>query len=348
MKTFETIVTREKLKDPMVKKFVQEISDQVKISTIQSLLATKEPGKYKLKLTKDTHIANAIFKYKDSLKNVNVNKLLTPELKNKISLQGIDLSSEKYAMDQSPASKQFSAFSPESLSKIFKLIQAMSNETTHQSTTSTTTKKKVIFNLYEVKCVDETNPEPFGSDDIRLFGAKLVENADPVTFDAFKVGNFDDGDKKTYSPVKVLASFDLAGTYPQTIGVSIGLVEKDTSDSLANFIETLYSGLKGEIKDLLTKAGAAITGGLIGAIGGPIGAAIGVVIGLIIDAVSDWLSGIFTPDDDFFPVQAAMITFETATSTFENNSLTSPVNTLTYKAHDGTYNVKYNWQIIPN
>ncbi|MBL8178047.1 MAG: hypothetical protein JNK48_25440 [Bryobacterales bacterium] len=211
--------------------------------------------------------------------------------------------------------------------------------------------KGVRFRVHEVKCIDETNPEWAGHDEIAWGGAAVDDKGTSSTIAERKVGGgFDDGDSKSYSPPEVLKVFPLDNSYPKEFLVVMTLAEKD-SGGLSKFIKELYESIKAEITTILSALGAAAgaaIGGAIGgsvgtAIGGPLGTIIGTVAGAILGALVGWLVSILS--DDIFPPQESAIFLASPNSTFPGGSLVSPSMEFHYRDHGGHYRVTYDWEI---
>lgn len=352
MSTYQSTFKKSKITDPTVKKFVTDVTDMIKINTAQAIMAVKDPAKYKLKFDATTPLANKIKEHQNVFKGVSTNKVLSSAIKNRAAALNLDLTSTKSASRQQKMLPMVGISNVNTAKMIYTKIDSYSRETVHRST-GTKTNKKIQFNLHEVKCVDETNPEPFGTDNMYVFGTYLNDKGVASPFDYFKAGNFDDNEKKVFSPSKKLAIMDLDSTYPKVMAVSIGLVEKDTDSSLATALKSVYAAIEEEVQGILdtVKAELTIIAGSIGAIfGGPIGTAIASALAYVFasafDSFVNWMKELVTPDDDFFEVQTASIILEKPTSVFEGNSTTSAVQTLRYQAHDGTYDLKYNWEIL--
>ncbi|MDF2521520.1 MAG: hypothetical protein K0R84_2148, partial [Clostridia bacterium] len=201
--------------------------------------------------------------------------------------------------------------------------------------------------LHSVKCLDETNPEWIGSDEISMGGTTLDDKAVQSIINEFSVYNgFDDNDIKTYNPPMVLRQFNLDDVYPKDFSAFIALAEKD-SGGFSKFIANLYDSVKIELQVIIialaAKWGSQI-GAEIGSSGGPIGAVIGAVIGAILGALIAWIVGAL--EDDIFPTQMATIHIPSGTTAFANGSLQSPVTGLYFEAHDGKYEVMYSWELM--
>jgi hypothetical protein len=201
--------------------------------------------------------------------------------------------------------------------------------------------EKLECRIHEVYCIDETNPEWCGSDDIRLGGSTVDANRVCRKIDHFKVGSFDDGDKKTYKYQGLkFSSFDLlAGTdWPKSYNVIFVLAEEDMG-GLGDFINDLVDAVKDEV---ITAMGSAV-GAAVGLVGGPIGAAIGAVIGFvlgkIINIIKSWWS-----DEIFDPVSISL-EIPSMEHRWEEGSPVSPKYAIYFKGHGGEYRLTYNWRL---
>ncbi len=207
--------------------------------------------------------------------------------------------------------------------------------------------------VHEVKCIDETNPEWFGHDEI-AWGGSAVDDKDNTTKipEYYVGGGFDDGDRKVYSPPKILKSFSLSdNVYPKTFLVVLVLAEKDCG-GLSTFINNLYQAVKAHLQIILSSLGAlagatigeAIGGSIGTAIAGPLGTVIGLVAGAILGALIGWLIDIFK--DDIFPARATSLTLGSGDAAFQNGALVSAPLYLKYHDHGGRYRVKLDWEIL--
>lgn len=213
--------------------------------------------------------------------------------------------------------------------------------------------KGIKFRVHEVKCVDETNPEWPGSDEIAMGGVFLDPEGNTSTQDEFRVRNgYDDGDVKRYNPPRILESFNVTNSNDiQTYSAVITLAEKD-GGGFSGFLNDLYEAIKSELQVILTALGAAAgtwiggqIGGAVGtAVGGPLGTVIGIAAGAILGAIIGALISAFK--DDIFDPQMATIALPSSNASFQNNRLTSPIDVLHFRGHGGHYAVKYDWQII--
>ncbi|MCA1941143.1 MAG: hypothetical protein LDL26_09110 [Caenispirillum bisanense] len=207
------------------------------------------------------------------------------------------------------------------------------------------------FRLHEVRCVDETNPEWPGSDEIAMGGVATDSKGATAKITEFMVGSgFDDGERKTYSPPRVVHNFSLDGlTYPADFLVTMALAEKDNG-GLATFIQQLWDAIKNHVTAIITSLAAKLAvsvagaGAAGGAIAGPLGSIIGAVAGAVLGALIGWL--IQALQDDIFRPQAAAIRLPHPLSRFDNGSLTSPTLSVDFEDHGGLYRVFYSWELV--
>lgn len=213
--------------------------------------------------------------------------------------------------------------------------------------------KGLHFRLHKVKCIDETNPEWPGDDEIAMGATAVPPTGSPTKVPEFMVrDDFDDGESKTYSPPRLMKTFALdTVSYPADFLMVVALAEKDNG-GLSQFLHDMWLAIKDEVAVIIAAvsaaAGAAIggaIGGTIGtAVGGPLGAIIGAVAGAILGALVGWI--ISAVKDDIFTPQAAAIHLPKPNSTFAGGALTSPQFTLDFRDHGGHYRMYYTWQLV--
>lgn len=212
--------------------------------------------------------------------------------------------------------------------------------------------KGLEFRVHQVKCVDETNPEWPGDDEIAMGAVAVADNGSTTKINEFMVrDDYDDGETKIYNPPRLLKSFSLSNvSYPADFLMVLALAEKDNG-GMSDFLADLWEAIKDDVTLIIAAvsaaAGAAIgagVGGSVGtAIGGPLGAIIGAVAGAIIGAIVGWI--ISALKDDIFTPQAAAVHLPNPLSTFAGGSLTSPQFTVNFRDHGGHYRVYYSWKI---
>ena len=201
----------------------------------------------------------------------------------------------------------------------------------------------LAFRIHNVRCVDETNPEWFGNDEIGLGGVGIDETGEVAKIAESRVGNnFDDGDVRFYSPPMRFVSFNLnegGDHWPKSYFVTLGLAEKDMGDGLDAFLGTLVTKIKERLVEVL---GAAI-GGVIGSLGGPLTAVVGAAVGWIIGKVYDWLKSWW--NDDIFPPRSVSVTIGSLTHRWPGGTTDSPEGVVRFAAHGGTYDLTYDWAV---
>jgi hypothetical protein len=213
--------------------------------------------------------------------------------------------------------------------------------------------KGLHFRLHRVKCIDETNPEWPGDDEIAMGGTAVPPSGNPTKVPEFMVrDDFDDGESKTYSPPRVLKSFSLDNvSYPADFLMVLAMAEKDNG-GLSEFLQDLWEAIKDEVTVIIAAVsaaagaaiGAAVGGSLGTAIGGPLGTIIGAVAGAILGALVGWI--ISAVKDDIFTPQSAAVHLPKPNATFAGGALTSPQFTLDFRDHGGHYRVWYTWHLI--
>jgi hypothetical protein len=210
--------------------------------------------------------------------------------------------------------------------------------------------KGLHFRLHKVKCIDETNPEWPGDDEIAMGGTAIPPVGNPTKVAEFKVrDDFDDGESKTYSPPRLLKSFALDNlSYPADFAMVMALAEKDNG-GLSSFLQDLWEAIKDDVNVIVASIGATLgaavaIGAGAGSFAGPLGTIIGAVIGAILGALIGWL--ISALEDDIFTPQSAALHLPKANSTFAGGALTSPQLSLDFRDHGGHYRAWYTWQLI--
>lgn len=198
------------------------------------------------------------------------------------------------------------------------------------------------FRAHKVKCVDETNPEAFGDDEIMLGGATIDESGDTGKIPQFMVGNsFDDGEQKVYSPPKRLCSFNLneGTTFPKSYFVTLALAEKDMG-GFGDFLTQLYDKIKGRVIEAIAAAIGAAIGSTIPGLGTIVGAVVGWVLGKLVA----WIIGLFS--DDVFPPVTLSINIPSLNARWPGGKTDSPEKIATWTGHGGKYQLTYDWRLF--
>jgi hypothetical protein len=206
---------------------------------------------------------------------------------------------------------------------------------------------KLSFNITRVKCVDETNPEFWGSDEIAIAGVSVDEDGDSKKIsEQYVGGGFDDGDAKSYSPNWQYHWFSMQeGKYfPKAYKVALILAEKDNG-GLSSALNTIWQKVGEKVKEAIAKA----VGGVLSEYVGPaIAKAIGEAVAWVIDKLVGWIINAF--QDDIFPVFTASCTVPSfnARWNYPNGtwgSTTSDVRTAHFYGYGGHYTVDYYWKM---
>ena len=206
---------------------------------------------------------------------------------------------------------------------------------------------KLGFYITRIKCVDETNPEFWGSDEIAIAGVSVDEDGDSIKIgENYVGGGFDDGDQKTYSPHWQYHWFNMQeGKYwPKAYKIALVLAEKDNG-GLSNFLNNIWEKISVKVKEAIAKA---ITDVLSGYVGPAIAAAIGQAVAWIVDKLVGWIINLFK--DDIFPVFTASCTVPSfnARWNYSNGtwgSTTSDLRTAHFYGYGGHYIVDYYWKM---
>lgn len=346
-----------KVDDQVFNELVGKVTNILKLEVLQELQARSQPTIFKMAKggsKAGTAVANRIdtlpidrkTAFDTRLKTTN---LMQPELQTFAVLRGVNLKAAKVASQQLNLKSEFSFVSSTFNQTYYKKftekylgVQLLGNGG------GATVNKNLLFKVHSVKCVDETNPEWPGSDEISMGGVALSDTKqESIISEIFVGGGFDDGDVKNYNPPKVLKQFAFtsAGAFPKSYAVFLALAEKD-GGGFAKFIKELYDAVKDKLQAVFTAVGGAIgtaVGAAIGGtVGGPIGILVGAAIGFILGALVEWIVGLV--QDDMFAPQVAIAEFGSINATF-NGSANSPIQTLNFIEHGGHYQVRYNWEI---
>ncbi len=370
------ISTKVNVTDSVFLTFKERAEQLMKLSIIQAISSKFDSANYKHDFAKHSFtdgkgtnnsvsslgeiVANFIekrtqAKQKEIFFKVHDPKMLTNSLRTELIGLQLDLKKKESILSQLDVKKQFGFVSVIDELRMKNVLENLG--WLHVQGTPLVRKiRELQFRLHRVKCVDETNPEPFGSDEIALGGVAISDKGIESKVNQFMVGdNFEDNVIKTYTPPKILKRFLLDDDYtePKSFFMTLFMAEKDNG-GFGAFLNDAYEAIRDELAVILGAlggaAGAAIgaaIGGTVGtAIAGPLGTIIGILAGIILGALITWLVDAFA-DDVFQPSEdhQSIIFIPSATSSFNGND-DSPVQTMTFQDHGGTYRVRYNWRIV--
>lgn len=345
-----------KVDDQVFNKLVEKVANLMKLEILQELQATDQPKIFKMAVGSSlagTAVTKRIKELPEAQRKafsvrLKTTNLMEDPLRDYAVIRGIDLKASKIAFQQVSLKSEFDFVKNTFNDAYYKKFSEKYLGVQLMSGGGASVNKNLLFKVHRVKCVDETNPEWPGSDEIAMGGVALDDKkVESIINQIYVGGNFDDGDVKNYNPAKVLKTFALTsgGTFPKSYAVFLALAEKD-GGGFAGFLNDLYKAIKDKLGAVFAAVGGAIgtaVGAAIGGtVGGPIGILVGALAGYILGALIEWLIGII--QDDMFAPQVAISEFGSINATF-NGSLQSPIQTLNYVGHGGYYQVRYSWEI---
>lgn len=206
---------------------------------------------------------------------------------------------------------------------------------------------KLGFYITRIKCVDETNPEFWGSDDIAIAGVSVDEDGDSKKINEYYVGGgFDDGDERNYSPNWSYHWFGMqeGKHWPKAYKLALILAEKDNG-GLSTALNTIWEKVSEKVKEAIAKA---VSGALAAYVGPAIAKAIGEAVAWIVDKLVGWIISWF--EDDIFPVFTAscVVPNFNARWYYPNGTWGNPMSDLRtahFYGHGGHYLVNYYWKL---
>ncbi|MDQ3788852.1 MAG: hypothetical protein M3422_16615 [Actinomycetota bacterium] len=208
------------------------------------------------------------------------------------------------------------------------------------------------YRIERVKCVDETNPEWPGDDEIAMGGVAVGHYGATSKVNQFMVyEDFDDNEVKVYAdPGKLFHRFDLtdAGAWPRTYSTVVMLAEKDGS-GFADAINSVWVKVKDDVLAVIEKA---VAGVLTGYLGAALAEAIGKAVAWLVGVFFDWLFELFQ-DDLFDPGTHYVYLPNRYEWMYKNASdygwtnFRLPTGTFTFNGHGGSYKVNVHWQVNP-
>ncbi|MGH3738996.1 MAG: hypothetical protein ACRDT6_25875 [Micromonosporaceae bacterium] len=216
--------------------------------------------------------------------------------------------------------------------------------------------KAVRLRFDRLHCVDETDGEWPGSDEILLGGMAVDEHGNTTVIKPFLVrpdnqpkDGFDDNDKKHWAdPGRAFASFSVPGSgdWPRYYTAIVVMAEED----FGGFQTGLYSAwaiaaptIKKEVEKYVGDFAAEYVGEAFGEI-------IGKVVAWVVGAFVGWIIGMFA-DDVFKPgyTIAGLHTRFAAGYIKSNgwNDYRAPSGRFTWVGHGGKYTLDCHWQVDP-
>lgn len=204
------------------------------------------------------------------------------------------------------------------------------------------------FHLSRVQCIDETGgwlEERWGGKDEIYCGAVAVdENGSTSSGGLFKVGNFDDGDVRSFGhPGRSLQYFGLregGDTFPKVYTMAIALVEHDFGP-LPDWFNRLLDLVRQKVTEYLTTLVGVAVGSTLGPLGALIGAAIGWAVGKVINLVKGWLG-----DEDMGTKTVTATINSYSGNWIDSGGPLSGLYTRDYVAHGGRYRLWWRCELV--
>jgi hypothetical protein len=201
---------------------------------------------------------------------------------------------------------------------------------------------KLALRIHRVKCIDETGGNRFtelGEDDIYL-GATMTDLAARTVAQVpyFKVGGFDDGDVKAYSPPRQILAFALndGRAFPRGYGASLVLVERDSGDQMGPFLEELARREREQLRASFAAFKRAQNREPSAEEGESLWREAWEE--LVRPALMEWWRSV-QKDDIFEPIAVSL---QVASA----SRISGPLSTITYKGHSATYEITYDWELV--
>lgn len=203
---------------------------------------------------------------------------------------------------------------------------------------------KLALYITKVKCVDETNPEWWGHDEIAIAGVSTDEDGDVKKIsEKYVGGGFDDGDSKCYRPSWKYHWFGLreGKGWPKQYFVTLLLSEKDCG-GFSKVLDRVWKVIKAKVYAVIDK--------IVGILPGwwkVVGKIVAEAIKWVIDKLLRWIVRIFK--DDTFPpytVSARIWSFKSRWRHPDGKYRTiSPLRRAHFYGHKGHYYVEYYWRM---
>jgi hypothetical protein len=208
--------------------------------------------------------------------------------------------------------------------------------------------KAIRFCISEVRCVDETNPEIGGNDEILMGGLAIDESGNTDKVGPFLVrDDFEDGDVKSYAPPgKEFCAFDMpkGKDWPRTYAAVVVLAEEDWG-GFASGLSAAWKNAGPSIKKAVQEAVDGVAEPFIGDV---LAEWLGKIVASVVVLFVGWLIDLFA--DDIFKPGVAIGGLHTPVGLVYQNcpgwqNFTSPTGKFTFVGHGGTYTVKCHWRV---
>jgi len=352
------------LADPKLRRLAMRVVKEMELAMHKAAANVAEPSRFPLPPRPDA--AERLFRsrlqaLKPEQRQLAVARVMpqvkaTPAQRSKAfgELAGVDLSAARSVSEQAqalpfPAALKLSPDGLAGLTELHGAVLAVPTPAAGAPAAAQAVTGPALDNLelrlHRVHCLEETGSGPFsdvGEDEIALSGTSVDESGDVKKFSEFRVGDFDDGDDKSFSPPRRLTIFNLReGTaFPKSYFVTLVLAEKDMG-GLSDFVNRLLD----KVRERVTAMLAAALGAAIGASGGPVGVIIGAAVGFVVGKVFDLLKSVFA--DDVFPPRTVSVAVPSLNHRFPGGRTDSAESTIRFDGHGGEYTLTYDWRVIP-
>lgn len=203
---------------------------------------------------------------------------------------------------------------------------------------------KLAFYITKVKCVDETNPEWWGHDEIAIAGVSTDEDGDVKKIpERYVGGGFDDGDTKYYRPHWKYHMFGLreGKGWAKEYFMTLLLAEKDCG-GFSKILDKVWKSVKAKVYAAIDKIVNKLPGWwkLVGKI-------VAAAVKWIINKLIGWIVRAFK--DDVFPPRTVMTRIWSFNTKWRHPNgkyrTYSPRRRAHFYGHKGHYYVEYYWRM---
>lgn len=210
--------------------------------------------------------------------------------------------------------------------------------------------------IHSVKCVDETGgkwAERVGNDEIYLGGFLIDPAGRTIKVSPMSIyPHFDDGDIKKFNPPRVFSTLNIhtATSWPKNCVAGFLLFEKDSGD-MSSAVQKIYEKVVEEMERKKQQMMATRVRATVLTADGTEAPAEEPSLGSVIwnitkEIVYNYIKTKITAGlaDELFPLQEASVTLHSPEHTW-NGSHTSPVAMVEFRAHEGVYQLFYDWEL---
>lgn len=210
--------------------------------------------------------------------------------------------------------------------------------------------KTVRLELVEFHVVDDTTG--WGADDILMGGTAVNANGNTAGVKSIPLGGkeFDDGEKRTYTPARKVYDFKLpqTGDYPKRVTFLVLLVEEDGGGMIQKVVGQLTSKVKAMVKDEAAKLADETDQKLKDVLNsdemaGILSDVTAEVLGAVVDTIFALFDQLFE-DDLFDPIPVELVVKHPAI--WSNGATEGAVHTYNAYGHGGHWKFKVRWRKV--